>query len=55
MAKQSKSLGKVPVAKNAEGAKFTDTKPAATNPTKEQFAPTPAAPYRQRFRMAGGC
>jgi hypothetical protein len=55
MAKQSKSLGKVPVPKGAEGTKFKDTKPATTSPQKEQFEPTPAAPYRQRFRMAGGC
>lgn len=55
MAKQSKSPGKVPVPANAEGACFKDTKPATTKPQKEQFEPTVASPYRQRFRMAGGC
>ena len=45
----------VPVAKCAEGGCLKQTNPAKTDPKKEQFAPTPASPYRQRFRMAGGC
>lgn len=50
MAKQQKS-----VPKGAEGTKLKETNPMKVNPKKEQFEPTPAAPYRQRFRMAGGC
>ena len=28
---------------------------AATDPKKEQFAPTDGEPVRQRFKMGGGC
>ena len=36
-------------------AKFQDRKLLSVNPKKEQFAPTPAEPVRQRYKMAGGC
>lgn len=53
MAKQRSSQPKVNT--KMEGCCFQDTKPATVDPKKEQFAPTPAAPMRQRFKMAGGC
>ena len=53
MAKQPSYQPKVNT--KMEGLCFKDTKPAKVDPKKEQFAPTPAAPMRQRFKMAGGC
>ena len=53
MAKQPSYQPKVNF--GAEGQCFKDTKPAKVDPKKEQFAPTPAAPMRQRFKMGGGC
>ena len=52
MAKQQKSP---PPVKDREGACFKDTKPQGVNPLKQQFEPTPSAPMRQHFKMAGGC
>lgn len=40
---------------NDEGGKFVSRKLCEVNPLREQFAPTPAEPVRQRFKMAGGC
>lgn len=40
---------------NDEGGKFVSRDLCAVNPKREQFAPTPAEPVRQRFKMAGGC
>lgn len=34
--------------------RFNDRKLAPVNPAKEQFEPTPQAPVRQRYKMAGG-
>jgi hypothetical protein len=55
--KQSPSKPKVPAMPkgNDEGGKFVARDLMRTNPRKEQFAPTPAEPVRQRFKMAGGC
>ena len=53
MAKQLKSP-KMPKG-NDEGGKFVPRKLAPINPLREQFAPTPAEPVRQRFKMGGGC
>lgn len=39
--------------KAAKGMKFKNIDLMATDPNKEQFAPTPAQPIRQRARMAG--
>ncbi len=33
---------------------FNDRKLCGTNPLKEQFEPTDAAPVRQHYKMAGG-
>lgn len=40
---------------NDEGGKFVPRKLMPVNPLREQFAPTPAEPVRQRFKMGGGC
>lgn len=40
---------------NSEGGKYVDRPLMKVNPKKEQFAPTPAEPVRQHFKMAGGC
>lgn len=40
---------------NDEGGKFVSRDLCRVNPRKEQFAPTPAEPVRQRYKMAGGC
>lgn len=53
MAKQPSYQPKVNT--KAEGMCFKDSKPATVDPKKQQFAPTPEAPLRARFKMAGGC
>ena len=53
MAKAAKSP-KMPRG-NDEGGRFVPRNLMAVNPKKEQFAPTPAEPVRQHFKMAGGC
>jgi hypothetical protein len=40
---------------NDEGGKFVSRDLLKINPTKEQFAPMPAEPVRQQYKMAGGC
>lgn len=40
---------------NDEGGRFVDRNLMKVNPNKEQFAPTPAEPVPQRYRMGGGC
>lgn len=40
---------------NDEGGRFVSRNLMKTDPKKEQFAPTPAEPVRQRFKMGGGC
>lgn len=47
--KQSPSL------KAKADTQFKDRNLIPVNPLKKQFEPTPAAPVRQRFKMAGGC
>ncbi len=52
MAKAYKS----PIRKaNDEGGRFVDRNLMKVNPKKEQFAPTPVEPVRQRAKMGGAC
>lgn len=36
-------------------ARYPSLAVARTDSKKEQFAPTPASPVRQRYSMGGGC
>lgn len=44
----------VPSTPHKTSKKLQERNLLATDPKKEQFAPTPAEPVRQRYRMAGG-
>jgi hypothetical protein len=55
MAKQKSSSTAKPGVKCPEGGCLKDLKLLKVNPKKQQFEPTPAEPYRQHFKMAGGC
>jgi hypothetical protein len=57
MAKQSKSPTQPKAVKgNDEGGKFVDRNILGMSvKAAEQFAPTPAEPVRQSYKMAGGC
>lgn len=54
MTKAKRTTNAKPAPAAATPTAFHDRNLAATSPAKEQFEPTPAAPVRQRYRMAGG-
>ncbi len=66
MSRQTKSEvgGRQPIVRtvkwakgNDEGGKFVDRNLTGVKgfAAQNQFAPTPAVPVRQRFKMGGGC